>query len=77
MTTITSLLKRVERIEAKQSTGSIIAVVNFTGCAEIAAEAVTNWRQWVKDGRANRLGDTLVIHAPTLTVEEWIATYSP
>ncbi|AWN39955.1 hypothetical protein [Methylobacterium durans] len=73
MSTIASMLKRVERIEARQPTGHIAKLVNLGGFPpEVVADAVTNWRRWVADGRANRDGDTLIIHAPLLTVEEWI-----
>lgn len=76
MSNIASLLKRVERIEAKQLTGRITSLLNLAGCSdEIAAEAVTNWRQWVRDDRATRIGDTLVIRAPVLTVEDWTARH--
>jgi hypothetical protein len=73
MTTIASLLRRFERIEAKQSTGRITQIVNFTDCKDTAAEAVANWQEWVRDGRAHRAGETLIIMLPSLTVEEWEA----
>lgn len=74
MTTIASLLKRVERIEAKRVTtrpSIITACIPLTD--EILRDAVTNWQQWVRDGRASVHGSHLHLRAPVLTVEEWEA----
>jgi len=74
MNTIASLLKRVERIEAKRVTTQpsvITSAIVLTD--EILRDAVTNWRQWVKNGRASVYGSHMHIRAPTLTVEEWEA----
>ncbi|MDR7040518.1 hypothetical protein J2X36_005301 [Methylobacterium sp. BE186] len=72
--TIANLSKRLEKIEARRPKGRITKLVNLAGHPRgVVADAVTNWGQWVADGRANRTGDTLIIHAPKLTVEEWIA----
>ena len=74
MTTIANLLKRVERIEAKQVTtrpSIITAAIVLTD--EILRDAVTNWQRWVRDGRASVYGSHMHIRAPMLTVEEWEA----
>lgn len=77
MTTIASLLKRVERIEAKQHVGAPTKIVaNYPVEDDEATDALTNWRQRVADGRASVKGDVLWLMHPPLTVEEWVARYT-
>lgn len=78
MTNIASLLKRVERIEAKQHVGAPTKILaNYPVEGDEARDALTNWRAWVADGHASVKGDVLWLMHPPLTVKEWIATYSP
>lgn len=73
MTTIASLVKRVERIEAKQHVGAPKGLVAFRSLTdEEAADAKLNWRQWVADGRAKLQWGCVVIPSSMLTTEEWI-----
>lgn len=76
MTTIASLLKRVERIEAKQHVGAPKGLVAFRSLTDEEAEdAKLNWRQWVSDGRAKLQWGCIVSPFERLTVEEWEYTY--
>jgi hypothetical protein len=78
MTTITSLLKRVERIEARRHIGDPTKIIaNYPVEDSEARDALTNWRRWVADGRASVKGDVLWLMHPPLTVEEWVAAYTP
>jgi hypothetical protein len=78
MNNVTSLTKRLDRIEARRGGDTITGLLNLAGFpAEIAAEAVRDWRTWVADGRARRCGDTLVLRGPILTVEQWAARHAP
>ena len=71
-TTIAALLKRVERIEAKQiTTRPSVITAEMPLTDDMVREAVTNWQQWVKDGRASVHGSHMHLREPTLTVEEW------
>lgn len=73
-TSIAALLKRVERIEAKQITARhsiITSAIALTD--ELLHDAVTNWQQWVREGRARVHGSHMHLRAPVLTVEEWEA----
>ncbi|WP_407530128.1 hypothetical protein [Methylobacterium oryzisoli] len=74
--TVTSLLKRLDRIEAKHHVGAptkIFADRPITD--DEAQDALTNWREWVADGRAKLRGDVLLVVSPPMTVEEWEAAY--
>ena len=74
MTTIASLLKRVERIEAKQHVGAPKGLVAFRSLTdEEAADAKLNWREWVADGQAKLQWGCIVITSEQLTVEQWEA----
>jgi hypothetical protein len=77
-TTMAALLKRVERIEAKQHVGAPLRIIaNYPVGNAAARDALTNWRQWVADGRATVKGEVLWLMQPPLSVEEWIARYTP
>lgn len=74
--TVTSMLKRLDRIEAKRHVGAptkIFADRPITD--DEVQEALTNWRAWVADGRAKLRGDVLFVVSPPMTVEEWEAAY--
>lgn len=74
-TTMAALLKRSERIEAKQQVGSPVRIIaNYP--VGVAA-ALTNLRDWVADGRATVKGEVLWLMQPPLSVEKWIAHYTP
>jgi hypothetical protein len=78
MSNVTSLTKRLDRIEARRGGDTITGLLNLAGYpSEIAAEAVRDWRTWVADGRARRIGSTLVLRGPILTVEQWAARHAP
>ena len=74
----TNLTKRLDRIEARRGGDQITGLLNLAGLPlETAVDAIRNWRTWVSDGRAYRRGGTLVLRAPTLTVQEWAARHVP
>lgn len=71
-TTMSALLKRIERIEAMQITtrpSVITSAIVLTD--EILRDAVTNWQHWVREGHAGVHGSHMHLRAPMLTVEEW------
>ena len=73
MTTVANTLKRVEKIEVRQSTGRIASIVNLSGCRDPTIEAA---RQVARMGaRRTRQQTRRYLHyfAPALTVEEWEA----
>ncbi|GEP04840.1 hypothetical protein [Methylobacterium oxalidis] len=72
--TIANLSKRLEKIEAARHVGAPKGLVSFVPLTdEEEADAKRNWRQWVADGRAKLQWGCIVIPAPKLTVEEWVA----
>ncbi|KQQ39149.1 hypothetical protein ASF58_22930 [Methylobacterium sp. Leaf125] len=78
MTNIASLLKRVERIEAEQHVGAPVRIIaNYPVGNAAVRDALTNWRQWVADGRATVKGEVLWLMQLPLSVEEWVLKYGP
>lgn len=74
--TVTSLLKRMDRIEAKRHVGAPTKIVADRPITDDGAQdALTNWRAWVGDGRAKLRGDVLFVTSPPMTVEEWEQAY--
>ena len=73
-----ALAKRLARIEARRGTDRITGLCNLAAHPpKVAAEAVRDWRAWVADGRAGRVGDVLILRARRLTAAEWSVRYTP
>lgn len=73
---MTSMLKRVDRIEAKRHVGAPTKIFADRPITDTEAQdATTNWREWVADGRAKLRGDVLFVISPPLSVEEWELAY--
>ncbi len=69
---------RLAKVEARRGGDTISGLLNLAGLpAAIAAEAIRDWRTWVADGRARRIGSTLVLRSPPISVQEWEARHAP
>lgn len=74
---LADLRRRLERLEATQHTGAPTKIVaNYPVEDEEAADALRNWRQWVKDGRASVGGSVIYLMHPMPTIAEWTARYA-
>lgn len=75
---LNALSKRLAKIEGRRGGDRIAGLCNLAGHpAQRAAEAVRDWRAWVDAGKASRIGSTLVLLAPRMTVAEWSARHAP
>jgi hypothetical protein len=72
--------RRLARIEAGRRTGAPTVVLSDCPIGDPAgdlevADALTNWEQWVAEGKASIRNGVLYLIGPEMTDEEWVARY--